>query len=128
MAYPTTLNYQNYTPYPQPVYKPPQPSQNAQGLSATSRLVSSREEAGGVPADFSGNLMVFPDISHNRVYVKRWNYQTGAADFMEFAPIAEAKPELPNYATKEDIIRLEKEIAKLKEAKPDVEQSDDTDG
>ena len=72
--------------------------------------------------------MVFPDISHNRVYVKRWNYQTGAADFMEFAPIAEAKPELPNYATKEDIIRLEKEIAKLKEAKPDVEQSDDTDG
>lgn len=68
--------------------QPMQPPQQApQGLSPTSRIVANREEAMGVPADFNGNLMVFPDITHNRVFVKRWNYQTGAADFVEYAPV-----------------------------------------
>lgn len=121
MPYPNTMNYQSYYPYQQPIYQPPQSAQTSQGLSATSRLVSSKEEAGGVPADFSGNLMLFPDISHNRIYLKRWNYQTGAADFMEFAPVVETKVETPEFATKEDIKRIEAEIQKLKEVKPDVE-------
>lgn len=120
MAYPTTLNYPNYFNYQQPVYQPPQPAQSAQGLSMTSRLVSSREEAGSVPADFGGNLMVFPDISHNRIYVKRWNYQTGAAEFMEFEPVSE-KREVIEYATKDDIKRLEEELSKLKGAQDDDE-------
>lgn len=63
------------------------PQQAAQGLSPASRIVANREEAMGVPADFNGNLMVFPDVTHNRVFVKRWNYQTGAADFVEYAPV-----------------------------------------
>ena len=120
MAYPTSLNYPNYINYQQPVYQPPQPPQNAQGLSMTSRLVSSREEAGSVPADFSGNLMVFPDISHNRIYIKRWNYQTGAAEFMEFEPVSE-KNEVIEYATKADLKRLEDELLKLKGVKEDDE-------
>lgn len=101
MQYPTYMP----APYSGPVpaygprldmqpYQPPQmqmPAQQAmqqpvQGLSMASRPVTSREEASGVAADFSGNLMVFPDISHNRVYVKRWNVNAGAADFIEFVP------------------------------------------
>lgn len=64
--------------------------QAIQGLSPASRPVTSKEEAMGVAADFSGALMMFPDITHNRVYIKRWNYQSGAADFVEFAPVIPA--------------------------------------
>lgn len=69
------------------------PQQVSQGLSPASRIVANREEAMGVPADFNGNLMVFPDITHNRVFIKRWNYQTGAADFIEYAPQPPVSPQ-----------------------------------
>lgn len=124
MAYPTYIpNYSGYAPngqyapqqgfYGQQVQSPAQTinslnaqPQGAQGLSATSRLVSSREEAVAVPADFGGSLMLFPDITHNRIYTKRWNMQTGAADFIEFAPVVpepvEQQPEV-EYATVNDV-------------------------
>lgn len=54
--------------------------------STICRPVASREEAVGVPVDFMGSLMVFPDLGHGRVYLKRFNNQTGSADFMEFVP------------------------------------------
>lgn len=97
--------YPNFGPGYQPAYQPqpmmqptqqpqaaqqlsmpgqqPQPSQ---GISPASRPVANREEANGTPADFSGSLMIFPDITHNRIYIKRWNAQTGSADFGEFVP------------------------------------------
>ena len=123
MAYPYYPTYGNYAPTapytPQNALYQPQgpaplsaaPAQNAQaqgtqGLSPASRLVSSREEAVAVPADFGGSLMLFPDITHNRIYTKRWNLQTGAADFIEFIP---APPEpvdvapVVEYATVSDV-------------------------
>lgn len=66
--------------------------QGFQGLSGASRPVTNREEAISIAADFSGSPMVFPDITHNRVYIKRWNFGTGAADFTEYAPV-QPKPE-----------------------------------
>lgn len=93
MAYP----YTQYPQYPQPgygqSYQPQMPNipvmqqpgqqvqQNSQGFSQASRPVASVEEAMGIPADFSGAPMIFPDITHDQVYVKRWNMQTGSADF-----------------------------------------------
>jgi len=99
-----------------------------QGLSAASRPVTSKEEAMGVAADFSGALMVFPDISHGRVFVKRWNFQSGAADFVEFAPVAQSVPQqepaqsqgsafasLQDLQDLQDIVEnLQKEIDRLK--------------
>lgn len=92
--YPPDPRQQPYPPRPDvPGYpqQPPQPSAQApqamQGLSPASRLVTSREEAMGVAADFSGAPMVFPDIANGRVFIKRWNFQTGAADFLEYAPV-----------------------------------------
>lgn len=98
MSAPQSMMGQNFGPMPAPppmqtAQSPQQLSQPIQGISPTSRIVASKEEAMGVPADFNGNLMVFPDITHNRVFVKRWNYQTGAADFIEYAPLPPAQPQ-----------------------------------
>lgn len=80
--------YQQQMPVQQPVM-PQQPM----GYSPTSMPVSSREEAMAAPADFSGAPMVFTDFSHGKIYVKQWNSQKGAADFVVFAPEAQAEPE-----------------------------------
>lgn len=136
---------QNYQPpvYPQP-QQPPQTTpqtvpQANQGLSNASRPVTNREEAMGVPADFSGALMVFPDLSNNRVYIKRWNMQTGAADFGEFAPVTQANSERvqqpqPSFASLQDfqdlqeaVSNLEKEIERLKKPAGKVVKKNDPD-
>jgi hypothetical protein len=131
----------NFPPYPYGGYQPmqmpqmttqipmpqmaPQMPQTGQmsggGLSPMSRPVSSREEAQACAADFSGALMIFPDLAHSRVYLKRWNMQTGAADFVEFGPVADAPAEevpqaeyvcLQTY--QEDMEKLRKELAGIK--------------
>lgn len=118
----------------QPMNQPQQiqpGQQQTQGLSQTSRPVTSREEAMGVAADFSGSLMVFPDIAHNKVYIKRWNFQTGAADFVEFAPVIQAPAQQepleiqPVFASLDALQDLQgtvedlrQEIDKLKRAQP----------
>ena len=127
----------NFPPYPyggyQPMQKPqmqipqmaPQMPQSGQisggGLSPMSRPVSSREEAQACAADFSGALMIFPDLAHSRVYLKRWNMQTGAADFVEFCPVTDVPTEevpqaeyvcLQTY--QEDMEKLRKELAGIK--------------
>ena len=101
------MNYPNYQPYPaqgylrygqnpyqqqMPMQQPVAPQQ-MQGYSPASMPVSSREEAMAVPADFSGAPMLFADFSHGKIYVKQWNNQKGAADFVVFAPeVQEEEP------------------------------------
>ena len=126
----------NYPPYPygyQPMQMPqmqmpqipPQMPQNGQmsggGLSPMSRPVSSREEAQACAADFSGALMIFPDLAHSRVYLKRWNMQTGAADFVEFGPVTDVPTEEVQQAEyvclqtyQEDMEKLRKDLAGIK--------------
>lgn len=131
----------NYPPYPYGGYQPmqipqmtpqmpmpqlaPQMPQNGQfgqgGLSPMSRPVSSREEAQATAADFSGAMMVFPDVAHGRVYLKRWNLQSGAADFLEFGPVVETVAEnatVPEYVClqtyQEDMAAIRKELAGIK--------------
>lgn len=126
-----------YPPYNQPyspmqTYQPPmysQPQQIApaapqaaqqanQGLSNASRPVTNREEAVSTPADFSGALMVFPDLANNRIYLKRWNMQTGSADFGEFAPVIPAnnepqKKDPVEFANLDDFQRLQETVTNL---------------
>lgn len=104
-------------PQIQPVQQAPQP---AQGLSSASRPVTNREEAVSTPADFSGALMVFPDLSNNRVYLKRWNMQTGSADFGEFAPVIQSNNEPQQqkptvFASLEDFQGLQETVTNLQE-------------
>ena len=124
--------YGGYQPMQMPQMTPqmsmpqmaPQMPQNGQfgqgGLSPMSRPVSSREEAQATAADFSGALMIFPDLAHNRVYLKRWNMQTGAADFVEFGSVETVAENatVPEYVClqtyQEDMEKLRKELAGLK--------------
>lgn len=79
-----------YTPAPyqaQPVY---QSQQQAQPM-ISGRMVTSREEALGVPVDFMGGVTVLPDLSHGRIYTKVFNPQTGNADFVEFRAVPNAQ-------------------------------------
>ena len=113
------MNYPYYSPYPgaqMPVQHRPEgyPQQQnfaqaqtvgqTQGISPCSRPVSSKEEAMAVGADFSGAPMIFPDMAHNAVYVKRWDFQAGSAVFVEYVP-KDAAPEMPApvYATQGDL-------------------------
>lgn len=88
-------------------------------LSPVSRPVTNQDEANAVPADFSGALMLFPDITHNRVYVKRWDYAAGDANFVEYAPVApepprQEEPAVKAFATLEDLQNMQDIIEQLK--------------
>lgn len=83
--------------YPQPQYQQPQQPQYQpmqqpqpmpmQGISQTSHVVASREEASAVPADFSGMPIIMPVMSNGEVagvFVKQWNLAKGQTDFKDF--------------------------------------------
>lgn len=133
------MNYPYYNPYPFGAQMPLQarpaemgqayqqapnvastaPQGQTQGISPASRPVSSKEEAMAVGADFSGAPMIFPDMAHNTIFVKRWDFQSGSAIFTEYVP-KDAAPEVPAaiYATQGDF----KELAeKLTERLDDIE-------
>lgn len=97
-----------------------QPMQNQQAQQAQSnffcRPVASKEEALGVPVDFMGSPMFFPDLAHNVVYMKRFNTTTGAADIFEFhgqqeQPSASA----PSFAPLDEFNATKETIGQLKE-------------
>ncbi len=135
-GYPPRMDIMPGYPTQQMMQQGAQPQQMA--LSPASRPVTNRDEANAVSADFSGAPMVFPDITHNRVYIKRWNYGTGAADFVEYAPVL---PEAPKqdaptaaFATLEDlqdmqniIVQLKAEIERIKRSAGKAGKKNDAD-
>lgn len=75
-------SYINYQNQPQTPYSQPMPNnmamQNQGPASAPSasiqgRMVTSKEEALGVPVDFSGAPILLADLSHNAIFVKKFN-------------------------------------------------------
>lgn len=93
---------QGPAPMPQPQTATQPQQSGVMGLSPTSRPVTSREEAMGVAADFSGAPMVFPDVTNNRVYIKRWDLASGGPAFQEYAPVPSAQPQ-PEQPAKNDV-------------------------
>ena len=80
------------------------------------RLVSSREEALAMPADFWGTPIYMHDVAHGRIYRKCWNAATGCADFDEFGMIPkvqEGAPQGGNYATLEQVKELEGKLSEI---------------
>lgn len=110
--------YNSFPSYPPPASFPQASAQQspAQGLSPASRPVTNKEEANAVSADFSGALMVFPDITHNRVYVKRWDYQSGSAVFLEYVPKGDPgkQESAPLFATQDDLRTVNENIAAIR--------------
>lgn len=85
-------NYPNYMPggyqtpqqtYYNPVYAP-QYAPMQQQCMISGRMVTSREEAMGVPADFTSGITVCPDMGHGVVYIKVFDPKTGTAPVVEF--------------------------------------------
>ena len=132
-TYPAYGGYNPVTPFaPAPqVYQPQQPPQQPsqavqpQGNVNTQptffcRPVASREEALGVPVDFMGAPMFFPDLAHNVVYMKRFNTNTGAADVFEFHGQQQAKEQqtenpAPAFAPLDEFMDMKDTINNLKD-------------
>lgn len=106
----------NQQPYQQPpVFQPQQAVQPPQ-QTINGRVVTSREEALGVPVDFMGGLMVFPDVSHGRIYTKIFNPQTGSSVFCEYLLATPQSTEpRESYASMSELESLRAEVAGLKE-------------
>ena len=108
----------------QPMMNQPQTqnTQQAQQSNFVCRPVASKEEALGVPVDFMGNPMFFPDLAHGVIYVKQFNPNNGTADVFEFrgqqkqtsAPEPSFVPLDEFNAMKDTIARLQGEIEQLK--------------
>lgn len=77
----------NNNPYqPQTAMTP-----TAQNMCIQGRMVTSKEEALGIPVDFTGQPIFMPDLAHGTIFVKKFNMNTGAADFAEFKLVPQAK-------------------------------------
>lgn len=61
--------------------QPVQQTQQEPQQNIICRPVASVEEARAIQTDFSGALMVFPDVSHGMIHTKRLDYNTGSAVF-----------------------------------------------
>ena len=129
----------NYGAYNAPAARPAemgqmyQPQQNiapaqsvgqGQGISGMSRPVSSKEEAMAVGADFSGVPMIFPDMAHNAIYVKRWDFQSGTAIFTEYVPkMTDSETPAAVYATQGDFKELADRLTeRLEDIESDLER------
>lgn len=95
-----------YYPYGQPQSMPMQmqsmPMQTNPQDAFLCRPVTCREEAVGTPTDFT-RPMLFPDISHGMIYLKRFNPNTGSSDILDFKQVMpnEVIPE-QNYVTRQE--------------------------
>ena len=113
---------QNYIP--QANVSPAQSMGQGQGISPASRPVSSKEEAMAVGADFSGAPMIFPDMAHNTIFVKRWDFQSGSAIFTEYVP-KDSSTEVPPavYATQGDFKEFAEHLSeRLDDIEADIER------
>lgn len=110
--------------YPQPMQSPPAPSQSQMSSFASSggqsfgaRPVTSREEALALQVDFLGPGTIMPDLSHGKIYLKRFNPSTGSCDFFTFLleqPEEKPAPPAVEYATREELRQLREELERLR--------------
>ena len=96
-----------------------QPVQTQQPGNVFARMVTGREEAIAAQVLPDGNFNAFLDIAHGRVYLKRFNPQTGGADFREMVDVQQIsgsvqQPEAPaQYVTVDAFKRLEGQVGQL---------------
>lgn len=112
----------SFTPRPEPQgYAPAyQPQQMQNGNGFVCRPVTSRLEAEAVQVDFMGPGTIMPDLGHGVIYLKRFNQNNGASDFIVFSmqPMQEMAP--VQYATIQDLNALRDELMKGKAGEVDV--------
>lgn len=87
-----------YQPQMQPMYQQYQtpmqaPQAQVQQEQFFCRPVASAEEARGVPVDFNGTPMIFPQLNAGKIYVKIFDRGSGSAIFREFRMVEEPRQE-----------------------------------
>lgn len=106
---------QQYLPQPmqqQMQQQMPQTVQQPQQQMLNARMVTGKEEALAVPVDFSGAVMVFADVSHNKIYTKAFNQGTGSADIHTYIlddtqdPVQTGNFNADNYVTRKEYNEL----------------------
>ena len=102
-----TQAFQQYQQYQQP-----QPQQQ---VTLSGRPVTSREEAAGMPMDFTAGAMYMPDLAHGVIYAKIFNANTGEAPLLEFRVAKPEEPPKVAYATALEVETLRNELARIKE-------------
>ena len=108
------FQYQPQMGYQQPTYQ--MGYQQEQPLFC--RAVTSREEALGVPVDFSGRPMTLLDTTHGKIWVKTFNPNTGSADLAEYRRVAPEQMESTAFVPMSDFqqfaAQISEELNKLK--------------
>lgn len=90
---------------------------NNQNAGYVCRPVTSREEAVASQVDFMGPGSIMPDFGHGMIYFKRFNPNSGGAEFFDFAvqpPPQQSVPAAPAYNPRDDIDTLRNELNTLR--------------
>lgn len=97
-----------------------QVSGSSQPAGYVCRPVTSREEAVASPVDFLGPGTIMPDFGHGMIYFKRFNPNSGGAEFFDFSvqpppqPQPQAAPAAQAYDPREDIEGLRNDFSVLR--------------
>lgn len=93
-----------------------QPMMVQQPGMISARYVTGREEAVAAQIMPDGNIWIFADVAHGKIYTKQVNPQNGLADFREYSTSMPQNPamEVPQYATMADLTAIKEEIEALK--------------
>lgn len=127
------MNYTGYNPYggygqpnPAAMYQQAymqqmQAAQQMQQPNLVARLVTSRDEATTAQITFDSTINVFVNLAAGEVYIKRFNPNTGGADFVDFVSAARLKREAeqaqaPEYVTMDVFSALEQRVGELAES------------
>lgn len=110
-----------YAPVPQRMdYQPPQMMQPQQPGMLSARYVTGREEAVAAQILPDGNVWLFADIPHGKIYAKQM-LPSGMADFREYVaadvPPGQQPPPQQNqkYVTAEEFAKVCSELNTLKQ-------------
>lgn len=104
----------------QPVGPLPGQPQNMGQSGYVCRPVTSREEAVASQVDFLGPGTLMPDFGHGMIYFKRFNPNSGSAEFYPFALQQPAQaptqpaPPTPAYDPRQDIEALRGDVNALR--------------
>lgn len=111
--------------YPTMYYQPPmqqygmpqmqQPQQQAQ--APMMRMVTCYEEVVASQVPFDGSQNWFADLGHGRVYMKRFNMNTGLADIIPYKVEQNEPKEQQAWATEQAVEELAGRVKALEEAR-----------
>jgi hypothetical protein len=114
---PVAFNAPGWYGGPQMPLSAPASPQAAPAPAYAVQPVTRKEEALAVIADPMSAGVLMPDLDHGRIYVKRFNPNTGTSDFAEFslaAPQAaqESAEQKMEYVTMDEFKRVVEPLAK----------------